>query len=144
MCKGSYPASQGEHMIAHHMETLYGDKLPQTFHGEQIGVTTLIMAEIQERVLGQQTLQLPIKPIPKKGLDLATLHAVNQKLAKEWGEIRNIIKKVTRPRAEILGILSAVGAPTSPEYLGLDSKWVEKAVTTAASSRDRFTFLDVL
>lgn len=144
MCKGSYPASQGEHMIAHHMESLYGYKLPETFHGEQIGMTTLIMAEIQERVLGQEILQLPIKPMPQKGLDLATLHALNHKLAKEWGEIRHIIKKVTRPRAEILGILSAVGAPTSPEYLGWDAKWMEKAVLTAASTRDRFTFLDIM
>lgn len=144
MCRGSYPASQGEHMIAHHMETLYGDTLPETFHGEQIGVTTLIMAEIQERILAKENLQLAIKPIPQKGLDLATIHTLNAKLAKEWSEIRNIIKKVTRPRAEILSILSAVGAPTSAEYLGWDSKWVGKAVLTAASTRDRFTFLDII
>ena len=51
ICGNSLPASQGEHLISH-----YGDMLPDagrpfTFHGEQIGVTTLTMARLQGRLL---------------------------------------------------------------------------------------------
>ena len=47
--EGSYPASQGEHLIAHTMEMKHGSTLMESYHGEQIGVTTLCtMAEIQE------------------------------------------------------------------------------------------------
>lgn len=144
LCKGSYPASQGEHMIAHHMEMQYGEQLPQTFHGEQIGVTTLIMAKIQQRVLAQQTLQLLIKPMPQKGITLASIHAINKKLAKEWKEIRDTIRKVTRPHSEILSVLHSINAPISAEHLGWNPQLLEKAVATAANTRDRFTFLDVI
>ena len=144
LCKGSYPASQGEHMIAHHMEMQYGEQLPQTYHGEQIGVTTVIMADIQERVLRHEVLQLPIRPLPQKGLNLSALHGLNAKLAKQWPEIRNIIKPVTRPRAEIAAILHGINAPISAEHLGWNPEWLKKAVSTAASTRDRFTFLDVM
>ncbi len=44
---GSYPASGGEHMLAHTIEMVYGGKLEHKFHGEQIAVTSLIMAKIQ-------------------------------------------------------------------------------------------------
>ena len=51
---GSYPASQGEHLIAHTMEMKYGTALPQRYHGEQIGVTTLTMAKIQQNAIAQK------------------------------------------------------------------------------------------
>ncbi|MFO1242007.1 MAG: hypothetical protein U1E36_02230 [Rickettsiales bacterium] len=38
-------------MIAHTMEMQFGGALPETYHGEQISVTTLTMAELQERIL---------------------------------------------------------------------------------------------
>ncbi len=46
ICGGSYPASQGEHLIAHFLE-MRGDPAATSFHGEQIAVTTLTMARIQ-------------------------------------------------------------------------------------------------
>src|SRR3546814_10817423 len=48
---GSYPASEGEHLISHYAEMMGGAELPESFHGEQIGVTTLTMARLQERML---------------------------------------------------------------------------------------------
>lgn len=43
---GSYPASQGEHAIAHAYEEMFGSS---AYHGEAIGVTTLYMARLQEQ-----------------------------------------------------------------------------------------------
>lgn len=52
---GSYPASQAEHMIAHAMGMLRrhpgAGRDPGTLHGEEIGVTTLYMAALQETLL---------------------------------------------------------------------------------------------
>jgi glycerol-1-phosphate dehydrogenase [NAD(P)+] len=50
LCGGSYPASQGEHLISHYMEMM-APSLPEAFHGEQIGVTTLAVARLYEALL---------------------------------------------------------------------------------------------
>ena len=65
---GSQPASQGEHMIAHYAEMMGGADLPPSFHGEQIGVTTLIMARLQHRMLEAGPPRCA--PTPVDGADL--------------------------------------------------------------------------
>ena len=50
LCGGSYPASQGEHLISHYVEMM-APELPPSFHGEQIAVTTLTMAGLHERLI---------------------------------------------------------------------------------------------
>src|SRR5690606_14715774 len=57
LCGGSYPPSQGEHLIAHYID-MRGRNLPQAYHGEHISVTTLTMARLQERMLAMPVLQL--------------------------------------------------------------------------------------
>src|SRR5262249_57360166 len=51
ICGSSQPASQGEHLISHYIDMLPVPGLPFSFHGEQIGVTTLTTARLQERLL---------------------------------------------------------------------------------------------
>jgi glycerol-1-phosphate dehydrogenase [NAD(P)+] len=51
ICGGSFPASQGEHLIAHYAEMMAPSDWPESFHGEQIGIATLTMARLQERLL---------------------------------------------------------------------------------------------
>lgn len=142
LCKGSYPASQGEHMIAHTMEMLYGDQLPETFHGEQIGVTTLVMAQLQERILAQKILQLPLKPLPEKEVNINKINELNEILYQNWPEIRKTIKKVTQPYTKIFFVLDSIAAPKTPESLGWRDDWFLEAVAKAPSTRNRFTFLD--
>ena len=143
MCKGSYPASQGEHMIAHAMEMFHGDQLPETYHGEQIGVTTLIMAELQERVLAQQTIQLPEKALPEKQINLNKINEINKNLLQNWPKIRQEIKKVTKPTKIIADVLTSINAPTTPKSLGWPKDLLEKTITKTPPTRDRFTFLDL-
>lgn len=112
LSNGSYPASEGEHMIAHTYETNYG--AGGTYHGEQIGVTTLTMARLQEKVVG-------------------TLPA----------EVQQKIRPVMLPSAAIEAALKAAGCPTTPHELGWDDEKYAEAVKQARHSRDRFTFLEL-
>ena len=51
ICGGSYPASQGEHLISHYIDMFAPSGRAAFFHGEQVAVATLTMARIQEEVL---------------------------------------------------------------------------------------------
>src|SRR5947208_338537 len=51
ICGGSYPASQGEHLISHCIDMFAPAERGNYFHGEQIAVATLTMARIQQEVL---------------------------------------------------------------------------------------------
>jgi glycerol-1-phosphate dehydrogenase [NAD(P)+] len=51
ICGGSYPASQGEHLISHYIDMFAPPGRAEYFHGEQVAVATLTMARIQEAIL---------------------------------------------------------------------------------------------
>ena len=51
ICDGSYPASQGEHLISHYIDMFAPAGRGAYLHGEQVAVATLTMARIQEEVL---------------------------------------------------------------------------------------------
>lgn len=163
LCGGSYPASQGEHLIAHYID-MRGKNLPQAYHGEHISVTTLTMARLQERMLALPALQLaPTKDteasmIAKFGeevgpacwvafrpkvFDKDATDLLNRKLATEWPAIRGRLRSVARSEAEIKKALVAVGAPIAPEHVGLPSPFYREAVKNARLIRDRFTMLDL-
>src|SRR5437899_238147 len=55
ICDGSYPASQGEHLISHYIDMFAPAGRGACFHGEQVAVATLTMARIQEEVLAGGT-----------------------------------------------------------------------------------------
>ena len=48
ICGGSYPASQGEHLISHYVDMFAPAGCATLFHGEQMAVATLTMARLQE------------------------------------------------------------------------------------------------
>ncbi len=52
ICGGSYPASQGEHLISHYIDMFAPADRGTYLHGEQVAVTTLTMARIQESGAG--------------------------------------------------------------------------------------------
>src|ERR1043165_1775229 len=52
ICNGSYPASQGEPLLAHYVGMMAKD-IPPTFHGEQIAACTAAMAQLQQHVLNR-------------------------------------------------------------------------------------------
>jgi len=160
IAKGSYPASQGEHMIAHAYRHPREGGDPATFHGEEIGITTLFMARLQEQLLKKRptlrTLGFPQEEIKKIYGDKITEEAkksyrVKQELIEKtnldaslrWHDIIGRIEPVIIPSAKIHAILKAAECPDTPEALGWDTKAYQTAITYARFLRDRFTFLDI-
>jgi len=164
ICGGSQPASQGEHLIAHYIEMMMEPGLPASFHGEQIAVTTLTMARLQERLLagpapvvraprveaadfearyGPVTGRSCWQEFAKKRLDTEAAEAVNRRLAETWPQIAEEIAEITIPADTLTATMTGIDAPTRPEDLGLPADFYRDAVVHAREIRDRFTFLDL-
>jgi glycerol-1-phosphate dehydrogenase [NAD(P)+] len=164
ICGGSYPASEGEHLISHYVEMLAPPEWPEAFHGEQIGVTTLSMARLQERLLegGPPRLE-PSAPdessitahfgadlgaacwaeFQGKRLDAERVEALNGMLTDGWDEIRARLRAVMLPATRLEAVLQAAGAPTTPEELGWPRNFYSQALRHAREIRNRYTFLDL-
>jgi glycerol-1-phosphate dehydrogenase [NAD(P)+] len=162
ICGGSYPASQGEHLIAHFLE-MRGDPAGTSFHGEQIAVTTLTMARIQAEALRSEQPRLAAasatigtflsfygpevgatcwQSFTRKILSGERLAAANHRLARDWPDIRKSIRAVHRSPSALESALRRCGAPTRPADLGLSDDVYAEAVLHAREIRDRTTFLD--
>jgi glycerol-1-phosphate dehydrogenase [NAD(P)+] len=160
-CGGSFSTSQGEHLISHYLE-LRGSA--GGLHGEQIGVTTITMARLQERLLAQQALEVfPCtmgepdflerygpelgpecwREFALKRLDEAGAAALNRRLREDWLEIRKRIAEVAMSPERIRRTLARLGAPTEPGQLGWSPEAYGEAVRHAAELRNRYTFLDL-
>lgn len=163
ICGGSYPASQGEHLIAHYIDML-GQNLPLAYHGEHIAVTTMTMARLHEKLLAQDRLTVVPSTDTRdqfvahfgeslgrecwaawlaKRIDAERAASLNRKLASDWNDIRAELKTVGRSSAQIGSALTEAGAPTTPQAAGIPVKFYEEAVLNARKIRDRFTSLDL-
>lgn len=161
----SHPASQGEHLISHLIEMKPPEGWEMPFHGEQIAVTTLAMAHLQD-----QTLELDDPPelyesritkeavkayfgeeignecwseLEPKLLDRKRALVLNERLATIWGDLRNELARVTRPVMEIAHLLEGIGAPANYRDLRLDRAYFADAIRYARAIRNRYTFLDL-
>jgi glycerol-1-phosphate dehydrogenase [NAD(P)+] len=164
ICGGSYPASQGEHLISHYADMLGSPDWPPSFHGEQVGVATLAMARLQEQILGGPPPQIgPTREdesalvrhfgptlgpacwreLARKGLDAAAAKVLTERLADEWEQIRSRIRTVKRSAAGLRATLERAGAPVTPEALGWSRAFFRDAVLRAREIRSRWTFLDL-
>lgn len=159
---GSYPASQGEHMIAHTMEMAYGEILPHSYHGEQIGITTLTMAKLQERIINNSGFKIQDSVMPdsfasflgsdvakeclieykEKQISIEKSGAINQLVS--WDNIRSLIFPVMLPYNLLYEALVNAGCPLNPEEIGWNKEQYEGAIYLARFTRNRFTFLDFL
>ncbi|MEY2393024.1 iron-containing alcohol dehydrogenase [Wolbachia endosymbiont of Tettigetta isshikii] len=154
--EGSHSASQGEHMIAHAMEMVTKDY--SSLHGEKIAVTTLTMANLQEKILSIQ--DPTIKPITsdvKRVTEcfgnteftkiLEQKKILQQKIGgiihKEWNNISSLIKQNLLPARHLQEIFEDLSIPHLPEHLGWNQEQYCKVVDFAFATRDRFTFLDL-
>lgn len=164
LCGGSYPASQGEHLISHYVEMMAPREWPQAFHGEQIAVTTLTMARLQERVLDGAAPRLRATAVNEaeviehfgaelgpacwtafsaKCFDAARAEALNARLAENWDSFRARLAAASRPAAELEAVLTRAGAPCRPEDLHWPRAFYGDAVRHAREIRDRYGFLDL-
>jgi glycerol-1-phosphate dehydrogenase [NAD(P)+] len=164
ICGGSYPASQGEHLISHYGEMMAPADWPASFHGEQIGVATLTMARLQEQLIERAPFALAptqideadlkahfgdavgaacLKELKAKALDRAAAGELTAAFQRAAGEIGRRIGKIWKPASVLERALLAVGAPTHPAQLGWSADFYAQAVLRARQIRNRFTFLDL-
>jgi glycerol-1-phosphate dehydrogenase [NAD(P)+] len=153
---GSYPASQGEHIIAHAMDTLnYSNR---SSHGEKIAVTTITMGNLQNKVL---SIKNPIMQLsPTKEGEIIECFGINKFIKilehkksmqqnaekiiyEKWNNISNIIQKNLLPIKHLEKIFSEISIPYLPEHLGWNKKQYDQVSKLAFATRDRFTFLDL-
>lgn len=164
ICGSSMPASQGEHLISHYAEMRADPALPQSFHGEQIGVATLTMARLQEALLEGDAPELiggdpeeaavldhfgpelgPAcwREFEPKRLVGEQLREANDRLRVGWERLRARSAESRRPVAALERALIQAGAPAHPEDLGWSKIFYRNAVRHAREIRNRYTFLDL-
>lgn len=165
ICGGSYPASQGEHLISHHIEMMPPSGWEPALHGEQIAVTTLVMAKLQDRILGRDSPpQLAASKVsagslrahfgnevglacwkdiqPKLADDERALR-LNERLQAIWPRLKSEIAAVRRPAAQIEAALAKAEAPRRYSAIGLPRTTFKDAILHAREIRNRYTFLDL-
>jgi glycerol-1-phosphate dehydrogenase [NAD(P)+] len=159
----SEPASQGEHMLCHYMESFFENKM-LNFHGEEVGVATLFMAKLQEKILSLDKLQLKPKKLTKKyfvelfgeekapkfykeykgkKLDAEIVEDINKVLKKNWQKLREEISEKSLGYRQIFNILKEAGAAIDIADLGWKEDDFKQACRNAYLTRNRFTFLDI-
>ncbi|MDG7053387.1 MAG: iron-containing alcohol dehydrogenase [Wolbachia endosymbiont of Alcedoecus sp.] len=154
--EGSHSASQGEHMIAHAMEMVTKDY--SSLHGEKIAVTTLTMANLQEKILSIQDPTIKPTTLDVKRVTecfgnneftkiLEQKKILQQKIGgiihKKWNNISSLIKQNLLPAKRLQKIFEDLSIPHLPEHLGWNQEQYCKVVDFAFATRDRFTFLDL-
>jgi glycerol-1-phosphate dehydrogenase [NAD(P)+] len=164
ICDGSYPASQGEHLISHFIDMFATTDRAACFHGEQVAVATLTMARIQEDVLATGPPRLRSERVTRAelqrrfGADIGescwrefeakrlapeTASRLEGQLADRWDDIRESVGAAMVPAERIRAVLRRAGCPTTPEEIGLTPAFYASAVRNARFLRDRYTFLDL-
>lgn len=162
ICNGSYPASQGEHLLSHYMEMMRPAGVSLGFHGEQIGVCASAMMRLQDAWLARDTPPIvrpsvltreqliahygPVigdgcwREYEHKRLDAAQVDAINAHLARSWDAIRT---RITRVRMDVRKMLVDAGACVEPEQLAWPAELFGGAWRHAREIRNRYTFLDL-
>jgi glycerol-1-phosphate dehydrogenase [NAD(P)+] len=143
-------ASQGEHMIAHTLETLYPNAVRGVTHGQLVAVASVAMAKYQFGLLNAVPMLQPTETPPtafaasfgekwkKEDTD-----ALNEKLQKIWPQLREYITRYCHAPETLEAMLKKANTPTRPDEIGLTQEQFAIAMQSARFSRDRFTFLDL-
>ncbi len=161
----THPGSMAEHMVSHYLDMFAGDSHPGTLHGEQVGVATLSISRLQNKILLASTPpQISFvrrdenffakKFGSKNGAEYAACYSAklfskeniqkwNAHLAKKWDSFTEPMRRVMLSTEKVAAPLRAAGAHTSSDDLGFDAAFYAEAIKNARFIRDRFTILDL-
>ncbi len=164
ICGGSYPASQGEHLISHYIDMFAPAGRADYFHGEQVGVATLTMARIQQAMLAGGPPRVTADTVNRrdlterfgepigeacwseyapKRLSREAAEALSARIAERWSDLRAELQSVMIPSARLAEVMARAGCPQTPEAIGVTAEFYRRAVHDARFLRDRYTFLDL-
>jgi glycerol-1-phosphate dehydrogenase [NAD(P)+] len=161
----SHPGSMGEHMMSHYIDMFFNDVNPNTLHGEQVGVTTLTMSRLQNRILnrdippvlepteireadmiaryGKEIGQQCIKELKNKALDRIEADRINRYLAENWEGFAEQLRAVMLPSESLWQAMKQIGGLRTGCDLGLPQTFYQEVVLYSRVVRDRFTMLDM-
>jgi len=164
ICNGSYPASQGEHLISHYIDMYSPIGRHDYFHGEQVAVATLTMAKIQQEMLAAGPPKLEPAPmteadvldrlgpevgpscwrefLPKRAIAQAAA-TLSQRASDAWSDLSRRIEAARIAADRLAAIMRKAGGPTTAADIGLSPAFYAGAVRNARFLRDRYTFLDL-
>ena len=161
MAETSSPSSGGEHLLSHCLDMMSAvDGVPHDLHGRQVGVGTILAAELYRRVLEVES---PDFREPVTTVDLAfwgrfgkrveeryaekveRLKTARDQLARghRWDELRAELQPMLRPPQLIQSCLKNGGAAWKAEHIGCDQERLLAAFRHAHEIRPRFTILDL-
>jgi len=164
ICGGSYPASQGEHLISHYIDMFAPQSRPAHFHGEQVAVATLTMAQIQEAMLDGAPPRLSARSTTRedlrqrfgneigeacwaefstKRLSAELAERLSARIATRWSDLQQSLRRAMIPSATLADVMMRAGCPQTPEAIGVTAALYRRAVRDARFLRDRYTFLDL-
>lgn len=161
----SHHGSMGEHQISHWVDMFAGEHHPQTTHGQQVGVASLVMARLQARILSLETAPvvhptvvdeaammrryggelgpLCIAEMRKTALDGPATDAFNHKLAELWPTLRPQLQSMAMPVARMQAALKAAGGPVTAAELGLPRSLWHDAIRYSREIRGRWSFVNL-
>lgn len=165
LAQGSYPASQGEHLIAHYMEMQHPGTTAAHYHGEHIAVTSRYMAHLQGRILASESPPLweaecaserecfdvfpeataahVWREYQKKCDALGSMNGWNERMVELWPSLRTELQAVRVKEGDLCDALERYNAPTEPTHIGWSDAQIIEAMRNAPLIRNRFTFLDL-
>lgn len=169
----SSPASGGEHLISHALDMrAETEGRTPALHGLQVGVTTLVTAELYQKIIGLSPeyikqiaaeVRLPskeevIKQIRaywgnmsteieqeylKKHISPPQKRAELTKIARNWDYIVKQTTQFLRPQSELQQVLQISGGATRYDDLGISRDQLISATINARYIRSRYTILDL-
>lgn len=163
------PASGSEHHLSHYWEMrLLWENRPSLLHGAKVGVATVLIARLFDRIKGMTASQaadlMDRIPQPSRADEISTIreawgpiadtvieeqrpfldldadayHRLKQRIVAHWADIQDLAAGV--PDADrMTELLQAAGAPTEPDALGLSDEEVARALCCAHYFRNRFS-----
>jgi glycerol-1-phosphate dehydrogenase [NAD(P)+] len=172
--QSSRPASGAEHQFSHlwEMEGLGRDADPPLSHGFKVGLGTIAIAALYERVLargvGEDEAKKPWPDADDAERAVRAMHpedgrladaAVTETLAKhataderrarletarqEWPRLRRRLSEQLLTAAELRAMLAAAGCPTAAHEIGLSADDLRATYKRARTIRRRYTVLDL-
>jgi glycerol-1-phosphate dehydrogenase [NAD(P)+] len=161
----SHSGSMGEHMISHYIDMFFNDVNPNTLHGEQVGVASLTMSRLHNRILrekepptmaatqidetgmvaryGEEIGHQCIKELKRKAIDRTKAEEVNRYLKENWETFAGQLRDAMLPTERLLKAMQEIGAPCTGRDLGFPGSFFREIVLYSREVRDRFTMLDV-
>lgn len=168
----SSPASGGEHLISHTLDMqadLHGKD--HDLHGAQVGVATVVTANLYEEVFATNPQALDWKSIKAKYEAESEMEEIKtywgplasevtkefekklmpwskkeeelKDIVKRWEEIKTEIKPLLSPSATIKRVLTEAGAKAHYSKLGVSGEDFRQAILMARTMRSRYTILDL-